>query len=139
MLEHIENDRDFLCSLRERVCPGTLFFITVPAGGRLYGEHDRKLRHFRRYDRGDFRRLLEACGFEILEMCSFFTTLYLIRRLERLCGIRMGGEVGSGAVSPRFLNGALRAALYAEARLEVIPARTGLRLPGLSLEAVCRK
>lgn len=139
LLEHIEDDGGFLRSLHARVPSGTLFFITVPAGSRLYGEHDRKLRHFRRYDRKEFHKRLEICGLNVLEMRSFFSVLYPIRWLELLCGRKAGGEVGTGALSPRFLNAALRALLYTEARLEVIPAKLGLRLPGLSLEAVCRK
>lgn len=138
LLEHIEDDRKFLRSLSDDAAPGTLFFITVPAGSRLYGEHDRRLRHFRRYDRSEFRGLLKESRLEILEMRSFFSTLYPIRRLELLCG-RTGGDIGGGAVSPPLLNAALRAVLYAGARLEAIPARIGFRLPGLSLEAVCRK
>lgn len=138
LLEHIEDDRNFLRSLSDDAAPGTLFFITVPAGSRLYGEHDRRLRHFRRYDRSNFRGLLKESQLEILELRSFFSALYPIRQLELLCG-RTGGDVGAGAVSPPLLNAALRSMLYMEARLEAIPARIGFRLPGLSLEAVCRK
>ena len=138
LLEHIEDDREFLQSLSGDAASGTLFFITVPAGSRLYGEHDRRLRHFRRYDRSEFRRLLKESQLEILELRSFFAALYPIRRLELLLG-GTGGDIGAGAVSPPLLNAVLRAALYAEARLEAIPARIGFRLPGLSLEAVCRK
>lgn len=138
VLEHIEDDAAFLRSVRDMVPAGTLFFLTVPAGARLFGEHDRKLRHFRRYDHGALRLLLERSGLRILETGSFFQTLYWFRCLELLFGRRSPG-VGGGAISPRWLNVCLRNFLRLEAGFETRQAWSRLRLPGLSLEAICRK
>ena len=138
VLEHIEDDAAFLRSVRDMVPAGTLFFLTVPAGARLFGEHDRKLRHFRRYDHGALRLLLERSGLRILETGSFFQTLYWFRCLELLFGRRSPG-VGGGAISPRWLNVCLRNFLRLEAGFETRQAWSRLRLPGLPLEAICRK
>lgn len=128
-----------LPALRPRHGSGrNALFLTVPAGARLFGEHDRKLRHFRRYDHGALRLLLERSGLRILETGSFFQTLYWFRCLELLFGRRSPG-VGGGAISPRWLNVCLRNFLRLEAGFETRQAWSRLRLPGLSLEAICRK
>lgn len=137
VLEHLEDDAGFLKMLAGGLPRGAELLITVPAGSRLYGEHDRRLRHFRRYDRIGLAAVLERSGVEVLECRSFFCSLYPVRLLEVLRG-SAGGGIGGGAISPGWLNALLHRLFYCEAVLEGVPAACGLHLPGLSLEAVCR-
>ncbi len=137
VLEHLEDDAGVLKMLAGGLPRGAVLLITVPAGSRLYGEHDRRLRHFRRYDRADLAAVLGRSGLEVLECRSFFCSLYPVRLLELARG-SAGGGIGGGAISPGGLNALLHRLFYCEAVLEGVPAACGLHLPGLSLEAVCR-
>ncbi len=138
VLEHVEDDCALLRRLAAGVSPGTLFLITVPSGRRLFGPLDRRLRHFRRYDRRELNILVEKAGLELLECRSFFCSLYFVRCLELLLNRPDDGRgVGGGAISPRFLNVFLRRILAAEAVVER-KVTGALPLPGLSLEVVCR-
>jgi SAM-dependent methyltransferase len=63
VLEHFEQDDETLRSWGELVKPGGWVMVSVPAGAKRLGAADRKAGHYRRYDREDMQRLLDACGF----------------------------------------------------------------------------
>jgi 2-polyprenyl-3-methyl-5-hydroxy-6-metoxy-1,4-benzoquinol methylase len=71
VLEHIQDDGGALRSWRERLEPRGHLLISVPAHSAKFGLSDRYVGHFRRYDRGGLRALLEAEGFEILQWHSY--------------------------------------------------------------------
>jgi len=71
VLEHIEDDAGALRRLREQLKPGGRVVMVVPAIPALYGEMDRALKHFRRYERDGLRALLDVCGFEVELIDSF--------------------------------------------------------------------
>jgi 2-polyprenyl-3-methyl-5-hydroxy-6-metoxy-1,4-benzoquinol methylase len=51
VLEHIEDDVEFLKRIRNVASEDHLILMSVPACQFLYGEHDRLLHHYRRYSR----------------------------------------------------------------------------------------
>ena len=65
VLEHIEDDRDALASMRRilHLANGRLFLL-VPAHPLLYGTPDRLAGHFRRYRRHELTESLRAAGFD---------------------------------------------------------------------------
>jgi len=67
VLEHIDEEGSALSHITSLLDDGGLLIVTVPALDRLFGIHDRKLGHFRRYDRPAIRRLLYQ-NFEILQL-----------------------------------------------------------------------
>jgi len=71
VLEHIEDDGGALRSWREKLEPRGHLLISVPAHSAWFGLSDSYVGHFRRYDRGGLRALLEAEGFEILQWHSY--------------------------------------------------------------------
>jgi SAM-dependent methyltransferase len=84
VLEHIEDDAAALEKLVHLVKPEGLLLITVPAGGWLFGYHDETLGHFRRYSRGQLRRLvsghcrvesLRYFGFSLIPVCYLYSKL----------------------------------------------------------------
>lgn len=102
VLEHIEDDAGFLRRIADRLGTGDLLLISVPAGPGLYGPHDRKLGHYRRYTRPDLTALLEASGFETITSSHFvffaWPAVALARLLERLrSGRRQIAQGGGGA------------------------------------------
>jgi SAM-dependent methyltransferase len=129
VLEHIEDDADFLAQLNRTVEPGHMVLMSVPASPSLYCSHDRLLLHYRRYRLTELDDLLASHGFRVIRSTHFVTLLFpvvafsrLITKLrERIMGPQSQVIVG---LVPRWLNRVLKAILFLEARI----ART-VRLP----------
>ena len=51
VLEHIENDKEFLSKLLNKLKKGARIYITVPAHNFLWSEIDRHGGHFRRHNK----------------------------------------------------------------------------------------
>lgn len=90
VLEHIEDDRGFLTSLAHEARQAHHLLVSVPACPRLYGEHDRLLHHYRRYNRTMLRTTLEAGGYQLLHMSYHMTILFplalAVRLKDKACG-----------------------------------------------------
>jgi SAM-dependent methyltransferase len=65
VLEHIEDDIAALRRMYDVLVPGGRLILIVPAFNSLYGEIDRGVGHFRRYDRTDIVARLEQAGFAV--------------------------------------------------------------------------
>ncbi|OVE76678.1 hypothetical protein BVX98_05175 [bacterium F11] len=60
VLEHQENDHDFLTEILHKMAPNSKLIIMVPAFQFLWSEWDKNLGHFRRYRKKTLRTLLEG-------------------------------------------------------------------------------
>lgn len=68
VLEHIPNDEEIILHCFKLLTQGGYFVAIVPAMKILYSEFDKKIGHFRRYNRSDVRRItnkLEGEGFSV--------------------------------------------------------------------------
>ena len=65
VLEHIEDDEAELAEIRETLVPGGRCFIFVPALMSLYGEFDRRIGHFRRYDKAGLEEKCRTAGLTV--------------------------------------------------------------------------
>jgi SAM-dependent methyltransferase len=65
VLEHVENDAEFLRAAHLTLTPGGSLLLLVPAVPKIYGSLDKAFDHFRRYTRSGLERSLLAAGFEI--------------------------------------------------------------------------
>ena len=74
VLEHIEDDHFALTQMRDVLAPGGTLALLVPAHQFLYGEFDRAVGHFRRYEKRALANRLAAAGFVVREM-KFFSLL----------------------------------------------------------------
>ncbi len=144
LLEHIENEDDFLTELFQRTAPGAPVLVTVPAFPGLYTEHDRVLGHFRRYRRKPLAALLNRNGFEVIADGYFFFSLLPVRWLEKTVGKFVRSSRRGAALLPpperygifnRFFAAWLRCDLWFGAAAR----RIGIQLPGLSCFALCRR
>lgn len=70
VLEHIDDDTQFLRSLAKHVRPGGNIVISVPAMSWLFGPYDAASGHFRRYDRSGLVNVAERSGLTLLS--TFF-------------------------------------------------------------------
>ncbi len=68
VLEHIEDDRGSLETMRRMVVPGGKVVLLVPALPALYGTLDVELQHFRRYTRDNLRRVMTEAGLHDIQL-----------------------------------------------------------------------
>ncbi len=92
VLEHVENDGQFLQELHRLLTPSGKLYITVPAGRLLWSNDDVNAGHHRRYSLRTLTSRLSAQGFVIDYTTYFFTLLPLpiliFRALPTLLGMR---------------------------------------------------
>lgn len=85
VIEHIEDDREFLGKIQKLLTPGGRVYATVPAYNMLWSNEDVAAGHFRRYTIGSISRVFNEAGFEIEYITYFFRFLppaiFLLRSL----------------------------------------------------------
>jgi SAM-dependent methyltransferase len=142
VLEHVLDDEAFLRdAVLPRLARSAFAVISVPAHPRLFSDHDRMLEHHRRYRPRELHDLLGR-HLDVVARGSLFATLLAPRAaavlLERAGRHRGTSGVGGWSGGPA-LTSAMTAALDADAALGRQLADRGVRLPGLSTWAVCRR
>lgn len=144
VLEHSENDAELLREIVTEVVPtGGIVAISLPAWGWLFGPHDVRLNHFRRYQPSDATRLVLRSGLVIESHGGLFHSL-LLPRLLQLAASRLGLSKQPPPYAGDWRGGPCLSALIAmvlrtDVRLSLLAARVGIQLPGLSWWALCRK
>lgn len=139
VLEHIDDDDACLSSLYASLAPGGQAVFTVPAFQFLFGAHDRMLSHFRRYSHPELVAKLHRAGFDVTESGYFFASLLGPRLLLKCLGRDAAGAVGHGAVRPLWINALMGKILQLDAGVCRALARLGIKIPGLSVYALCQK
>jgi hypothetical protein len=71
VVEHIENDHEFIQSIYEALEPNGKLYITVPAYQFLWSHSDIEAGHFRRYTQKSIRNLLIKHNFTV-NYCNYF-------------------------------------------------------------------
>lgn len=136
VLEHVENDRDSARALIDLVRPGGWLIVTVPAHQALWGSHDRRLHHYRRYGRRQLLGLFEDNDIDLVRVTAFnlvLSPLALIYRVvERSLGLSLGNQE---RVPPAPANRLLASLFTLESRL----VRRGPIPFGLSYAAVYQR
>ncbi len=117
VLEHITEDNQALTELMRVLKPGGLLFITVPAYGFLWSEHDEALHHRRRYSAHELRNKLAAAGLEVERITHFITLLFFpilaVRILQNLRKKSVEPKT-SHVILPGWLNSTLTGVLGLE-------------------------
>lgn len=146
VMEHVPDDRAFLDDVVSRrfVSRDTRFVITVPSYEWLFSSHDRLLGHYRRYSTPLLRRQIEAAGLSVTEHGRFFASLLPVRVLQTLRERVLNGAPAPATGLTTWRAGetaarAIAAVLALDARVSMLLSRVGIRVPGLSNFAVCRK
>jgi len=84
VIEHIENDREFLKDLADtNLNPGAFALVSVPAWQHLFMSHDTFYGHFRRYSPSQCIGALESAGLSIQKSGGLFHSLLLPRHLQK--------------------------------------------------------
>jgi SAM-dependent methyltransferase len=71
VLEHIEDDHFALQQMRDVLMPGGRLALLVPAHRVLYGEFDRAVGHYRRYEKSELIGKLKRAGFRLRKVKFF--------------------------------------------------------------------
>ncbi len=90
ILEHVENDTEFLKSLHDALIKGGKLVMTVPAYSFLWSNHDKEVGHVRRYTIHGVRRQLEEIGYNIEYSTYLFRWLPVPVWLCRALPSRLG-------------------------------------------------
>lgn len=143
-LEYMEDDAAYVKKVAERLKTGGYFFFTLPAFPILFSDYDVNIKNLRRYSRKTFRNVIkEVGGLEILEEYNFYTSLFLVRFLQKYLRLPIDPKheftahwkYDKNHFMTRFLTGCLNF----DYRVNELLGRIGIRLPGLSMIVVCRK
>jgi SAM-dependent methyltransferase len=88
--EHVDDDLGLLKEIYRVLKPRGRALLAVPAHPVLWGEHDERFGHFRRYYLGDFQRLVKKAGFAVLRITYmqsyFFLPFLFFRKVKALIG-----------------------------------------------------
>lgn len=90
VVEHIEDDVQFLKSLHKYLTPNGLLYITVPAYQFLWSNEDNDAGHFRRYTINSMEKKLKSIGFSISFSTYIFSLLPLPIFLTRSIPSKLG-------------------------------------------------
>jgi SAM-dependent methyltransferase len=77
VLEHIEDDNQFLRDIYKVLDHDGCFIMTVPAFNFLWSKEDKEAGHFRRYTEKDLIKKVKKAGFQIEYSTYFFSILTL--------------------------------------------------------------
>jgi SAM-dependent methyltransferase len=155
VLEHVEDDAGLLRGVTDDLlAPGGVVVVSVPAHMALYSRHDLVLGHFRRYDAGNLRAVLERAGLRPKVVAGLFHGLVAPRGASKLSELLRGERsrpappppaeehadtaVASwrhGALVTRLVDGALAVDNLGSRWL----ARAHVQLPGTSLWAIASR
>jgi SAM-dependent methyltransferase len=145
VIEHVPDDVAFLNDVcaRPYVSKDTRLLITVPSFQSLFCSHDRFLGHYRRYSNRMLERLFASAKLASIEAGYLFASLLPVRVLqvvrERIAGFTEAPTDLATWRGSEMNARALAAILTFDGRLALHLARIGVRIPGLSNFAICRK
>jgi SAM-dependent methyltransferase len=149
VVEHVEDDVGFLRAVvADSLAPGGWVLVSVPAYQSLFSDHDRFLRHERRYSPGAIRAVVEGAGLRVQARGGLFHSLLPVRvaqvgreRARHRPAAAGHGPEGIGAWhGGRLLSRALVAGLGCDTALSLaLATRHTPVVPGLSTWVFCQR
>lgn len=119
LIEHIEDDHGLMDEFYRVLKPGGIAIMSVPAHKKLWSGHDVALHHYRRYEKPEFRRLVEGAGLSPRKYTYGMATAYvpavLVRNYKKLRGTNDGDHSTDEFPIPGWLNTFLRKSVEVEA------------------------
>lgn len=95
VLEHIEDDEGILRELYERLKPGGVIGIYVPAHPILFSKMDKDIGHVRRYTKSDLKSKVLNSGFDINSLTYDDFLGFFASALVKIIGYKNGANLGS--------------------------------------------
>jgi SAM-dependent methyltransferase len=104
VLEHIEDDKAALASIRTKLKPGGRILVTVPANKWMWSAHDVVHHHFRRYNSATLAAAVSSAGLKLDYVSHFNTLLFPLAAGFRLLGKLTGRKEADDAQPPPAIN-----------------------------------
>ena len=145
VIEHVKDDAGLLSGVAgSYLAAEGHMLITVPAFQALFGTHDEFLGHYRRYAIKNLHRTIVGSGLKIISSGYMFSTLLVIRFLmhwsDKIFGAQRPGEGGVGNWGHgKLISDIVLFVLRVDNALMFALARLGIKIPGLTLWALCKK
>lgn len=117
VLEHIEEDRASLASIKRKLAPGGRILLTVPANEWMWSAHDAAHHHHRRYSKAGLKRVIEEAGLRIETISYFNSLLFPVAAAARIVGKLRGKSESDDNMPPAPVNAALKAVFGLERHL----------------------
>lgn len=135
-LQSLPDDLQALCEYRRVLGDAGLLVLTAPAHRWVWGHHDERHAHVRRYTRAELRAVVEAAGFEVDRITHFHSWLAPVAAVVRRSPIRHVLRGEEEEIS--YFRPAVNRILGLIARIERHRLRRGDLPFGLSLLVVAR-
>jgi len=148
VLEHIEDDADFLTEVRDLVSDNGLLFITAPAYKWLWSKKDIYENHCRRYTLKRLKVLAEESGYTVLYSTYFYSLftipLFCMRsipyRISRFFSKKTAKQETSDVMVEEHKNKFFRTRVAKFSKFEQQRIRKGKKIPsGASCLIVLKK
>lgn len=103
VLEHIDDDRAAAMKVASLVRTGGWVLVSVPAKKKLWGASDVAVGHFRRYERGELRGLLEGVGLSVVTLYSYGFPFLNVIKVGRdiMYRRKLRGDIGQQNIRTR--------------------------------------
>jgi len=98
VLEHIENDQQILKNMYRILPQEGKLMLFVPAFQSLYSSMDKKVGHFRRYQKNELFNKVQAAGFHVKKICYADTLGYFASVVYKIM------DKGDGSINPAMLS-----------------------------------
>ena len=86
VLEHIEEDRASLASIKRKLAPNGRVLLTVPANQWMWSAHDAAHHHHRRYSKAGLRTVIAEAGLKVETLSYFNSLLFPVAAAARIVG-----------------------------------------------------
>lgn len=145
VIEHVEDDVALLSgTVRKNLAAEGHMLITVPAFQGLLGTHDEFLGHYRRYSVKELHGVIFDSGLKVISFGYMFSTLLAIRFFMHWTGKIFGAQRPGGGGIGNWRHGKLFSdmvllGLRVDSAVMFAFSRLGIKIPGLSLWALCKK
>ena len=134
-MEHLEKEDEILKHLTQK---NNHFLFAVPAFQSVFSNHDVLLGHYRRYNLKQLETVLTKQHFQIESKGYYFTSLLLVRGLERMFNKNKKASIDNWTGSS-FKSKLITSVLQLDFGFTHLLQKFGIRMYGLSCYCICKK
>jgi len=144
VIEHVEDDSEFLKEIICKIPVGSFVLITVPAYQFLFSGHDKYLQHYRRYNKKQILNLIAKYNVQIHSSHYFYFILFLFRCVSKILSPTKFKSIQSNLglwqyTENNIITKIIKTVLNIDFNICKTLANLKIYLPGLSYLILCEK